>query len=152
VIDEKQQKQQIQGQPEAKEENAAQTHVRSSGFFISFAAAGILVPVMIVILGLAMADHSAIGHLDDKMEYLNSRVVDGTVVARLVDHDANIIDRLKGIDERLHNLEVFASSSTQDRAAIHFELNAWREWLRYQGKDPPRGIGNPNDHPSGERQ
>src|SRR4051812_47870615 len=130
--DSPQHKQERQGLPFGMKD-AAVEQPRQVGFYISYAAAGVLVPVLVLLVGLAGSDHYAIGHLDDKLEYLNSKVVDGTVVARLVDHDANLVDRIKVVDERLKSLEMFAGSSTQDRAAIHFEMNSLREYLRYMG-------------------
>jgi hypothetical protein len=110
---------------------------RQQGFYISYAAAGIIIPVLSILVGLAFSDHGAIARLDDKLEYLNGRVVDGTVVARLVDHDANIVERIKIVDDRLKSLETFAGASTNDRASLHFEINSLREYLKYQGKTPP---------------
>jgi hypothetical protein len=135
---------------EPREDLVAQP--RTGGFFISYAAAGVLFPLAVVTLGLAIADHTAIGHLDDKLEFLSSRVIDGTVVARLVDHDVLMADRLRVVDDRLKTLETFAGSSTQDRAALHFELSSLRDYLKYMGRNPPDGTEHAvPDPPGGHR-
>lgn len=143
-------KQDARSQPSTAQDIKVTGRDVTSGFFVSYAAAAVVSPIMLIILGLAITDHNAIDKLDAKLEYLNSRLIDGSIITRLVDHDATASDRFRSIEDRMKSLETFAGASTQDRAALHFELNSLREWLRYQGKnlpEPPNVGSAGGQHP-----
>lgn len=118
-------------------------HEPGRGFFVNYAAATIIVMLMTAVGGLFLSDHSLIMREEDRLDEMKLRLVDGTQVARIVDHLEVMEDHFKRLEDHLSHLDKVEEDGSKERNELRYRINRLDDILHPQPGNPTRDGAHP---------